>query len=379
MGNRTLLSYLIVSTVFLVLAVITGFEFSSLPYNGTWGSDAGYYYLAASGHGGENSCGAYLGYGYVCTFSVFLAVLPLPIAFYCVIGLVYIFLVFRYFRPIRSGDSDIVWMVAAFNPIVIWTFLKGVKEGFVILFLLVLVKLYGKVVERRTPVEILVFAGAIFVLSTVKFETVAFVALAGLSTEVVMRMEKRVRTATLIAVFSILSLFMLDQFGKMFPEVSFLEKLMAHKTLFFNEEIDQSDTSVNYLFAIARFLLGPGPITPIASLFGDTGFYEPTVIGKILIFWGSIFWLCMLGLAVLGGFALRAVPVRGAKINLAISREVVFSAFAALYYVLTYAFMYGGMVDTRHRAVVYVLLVPLVVPLASRGLMYFGLNKRAQV
>jgi hypothetical protein len=371
MRYKTFLSYLFFSAMFLSLAVAAGIEFSLLPFNGTWGSDAQYYYMAASGQGGESSCTAYLGYGYVCTFTAFLNVLDLPMGFYTLIGMLYIFTVFRYFRPRGNDASAIVWMLLAFNPIVIWTFLKGVKEGFVILFLLLLVKLYGRVIDRGGAINVAFFAIAMLILSTVKFEAVAFVVLAAGSTEVIMRTRNKIRSATLLVALSIFSLFVLDQLGKIFPELALLEKLMAHKALFFTQEIDEPDANVNYLFAVFRFIVGPGPVTPISSLFSETGFYEPTVLGKILIFLGSTFWLGMLGLAGIGMAKVLAKSQYRHRLGAAISRGVVFSALMALYYTLTYAYMYGGMVDTRHRAVVYVLLFPLLTPLASLGLKYF--------
>jgi hypothetical protein len=372
MGYKSFLSYLVFSAVFVALAVVAGVEFSALPYDGTWGSDAQYYYTAASGHGGESSCGAYLGYGYVCTFTAFLNIVDLPMAFYGFIGLLYIYVICKWFGPRGAGTSTMVWMVIAFNPIVIWTFLKGVKEGFVILFLMVLVNLYGRVIRSKKITDVALLVVAVWVVSTVKFEAVAFFVLAALSTELIMRSRNRVRTAAIFVALSILSLFVLDQLETIFPEVAFLKKLMAHQALFFNEEIDQADAKVNYLLAVIRFLTGPGPITPLSSLFADTGFYEPTVIGKVLIFLGSIFWLSVLALSVLGIKKAISGKLHRQYLGTVISRESVFPALMAFFYVLTYAFMYGGMVDTRHRAVVYALLLPILAPLSSLGLKIFA-------
>lgn len=377
MPYKTFLSYLSFSGIFLVLAIFTGLEFSSLPYDGTWGSDAHYYYTAASGQGGAEHCSDYLGYGYVCTFTAFVAVVDLPIAFYALIGLLYIYVVFRCFRA-PSDSSAMIWLLLVFNPIVLWTFLKGVKEGFVIVCLLVLVKIYGSVREDRTALNVLLFAAAILALSTVKFEAVAFVVLAAIATEVVMRANNSIKMAITLVGSAIAVLFVLDQLATFFPGLAFLQKLMAHKELFFTEEISEPGAKVNYLLAIFRFLAGPGPITPISSLFGDTGFYEPTVTGKIMIFLGSLFWLSAMSLAGLGFMRVLSTPRYRISMSAVVNNEVVFGALMAMFYILTYAFMYGGMVDTRHRAVVYVLLFPLLVPLASLGAGYIfpRLNNR---
>jgi hypothetical protein len=369
MRYKTFLAYLAFSGIFLTLAIIAGIEFSSLPYGGTWGSDAQYYYLAAAGKGGEQSCTAYLGYGYVCTFTAFVSVLDLPVAFYALIGLLYIFIAFRYYRP-NGQTSMLIWIVLVLNPIVLWTFLKGVKEGFVIACLLVLVKIYGRMRERFSVLNIFLFAGAILVLSTVKFEAVAFVVFAVAVTEIVMRANNSIKIAVTLVGSAVAVLFVLDQLAGFFPELAFLQKLMAHRELFFTQEISEPDAHVNYLSAIFRFLAGPGPITPISSLFQDTGFYEPTVIGKIMIFLGSLCWLAALGLSALGFMRVLSNPKYRTALGTVISHEVVFSASMSMFYILTYAYMYGGMVDTRHRAVVYVLLFPLLGPLASVGTGY---------
>lgn len=369
MRYKTFLSYLAFSVIFLALAIIAGFEFSNLPYAGTWGSDAQYYYQAAAGRGGEQSCTAYLGYGYVCTFTAFVSVLDLPIAFYTLIGLLYIYIVFRYYRP-SGPTSSLIWLVLVLNPTVLWTFLKGVKEGFVIACLLVLVKIYGRVRARRSMLNMLLFAAAILALSTVKFEAVAFVLLAAIATEVVMRANNSIKMALVLVGGAVAVLFVLDQLAGFFPELAFLQKLMAHRELFFTQEISEPDANVNYLSAVFRFLVGPGPITPISSLFRDTGFYEPTAIGKVMIFLGSLCWLAVLGLSALGFAKVLSNPKYRTSLGAVVNHEIAFAAALSMFYILTYAYMYGGMVDTRHRAVVYVLLFPLLAPIASLGTGY---------
>lgn len=346
--------FFIVFILVSLISFITALEFSALPYNNTWGSDAEYYYISAIDSTYNQSCTEYLAYGYVCLLSSLLSLIDLPVLWYFSFCVIYISLVFIYYIPNNIYSKHLL-IIIYFNPIIIWTFLKGVKESLVILTILCLVVIYKR--KQRDFLFYILSYFFLSILSTVKFESVAFYFLAFVLTEVILKVKNKIKVFYSIMCISILTLFFLDALSVIFPEFETIKKLLSHRELFLTLENSFTDENPNIILSVFRFLLGPGPVTPLTALFINTDFYEPTIIGLLLIFLGSALWLYVLARSMLIFYKLVK---HSNRIELIFSKFEIFSSFLAFNYILTYSYMYGGMVDTRHRAVVYFLLSPIL-------------------
>jgi hypothetical protein len=92
---------------------------------------------------------------------------------------------------------------------------------------------------------------------------------------------------------------------------------------------------------LLRFIIGPGPIR---AMMGNEVFIVTTNIGNVLIFLGALIWWIIIPLMVL----------RIRELIKIISKEVIiFAPF--LTYVFVYIYAYQGSVETRFRAVLYII------------------------
>lgn len=115
---------------------------------------------------------------------------------------------------------------------------------------------------------------------------------------------------------------------------------------------------LTFPLSVARFVLGPGPPNALRQLIYGDAFEVSAFIGDVLILLGSFHWWLML---LLFGVVLAGSLKRGLNILLANSDYLVI----ALIFIATYSFIYLGTGDTRHRAVMYFLLGPVIVPVLS--------------
>lgn len=96
-----------------------------------------------------------------------------------------------------------------------------------------------------------------------------------------------------------------------------------------------------YLVAVPRFLIGPGPIR---ALFGWEAFQVTTTTGNILVALGSLlWWLCV---PLLIGGMLRGTRYWAKHGSILV---------VLLMHIAVYSFAYAGSLETRFRAIVYVL------------------------
>ena len=114
------------------------------------------------------------------------------------------------------------------------------------------------------------------------------------------------------------------------------------------EKFVGSNILIQYIASPFRFILGPGPIRALNQLiFGDV-FETSTSTGDILIFIGSVQWWYFLSKILIR--CQRGLVMFKIIWDL---REAVFLACAFL---TTYAVIYMGTGDTRHRSTMYLLL-----------------------
>jgi len=108
------------------------------------------------------------------------------------------------------------------------------------------------------------------------------------------------------------------------------------------------------ILAVPRFLLGPGPIR---ALFGWEVFWVTTTIGNILIFLGSFAWWWYLPVFVLA-------LLKGPKYWLKYAGIIL----PLLVFLGVYSFAYSGSLETRFRAVTYVLASFAAAPFLESAL-----------
>ena len=98
---------------------------------------------------------------------------------------------------------------------------------------------------------------------------------------------------------------------------------------------------MDIILAISRFLIGPGPIR---AIFGWEAFQVTTSIGNILIFLGAFVWWLFLPVLILAIFKGPSYWLRYSSVLIPL---VVFLG--------VYSFAYSGSLETRFRAIVYIL------------------------
>lgn len=114
-------------------------------------------------------------------------------------------------------------------------------------------------------------------------------------------------------------------------------------------------------FSVTRFVTGPGPIRSVEQLITGDVFEVSTVVGDILIFLGSTQWWLVL-IALLGMTAIWP------RVFLRPLRPVLGFLTLAIVIVGAYSYVYFGTGDTRHRAFMYFFSNPVIVVLFSRVL-----------
>jgi len=97
---------------------------------------------------------------------------------------------------------------------------------------------------------------------------------------------------------------------------------------------------IEVVLAPARFLIGPGPIR---AIFGHEVFWVTTTAGNVLITLGSIMWWAYLPLLLMA-------VMRGANYWLKYASVLI----PLFIFLAAYSFAYSGSVETRFRAIVYV-------------------------
>jgi len=98
---------------------------------------------------------------------------------------------------------------------------------------------------------------------------------------------------------------------------------------------------IDIVLAPARFLIGPGPIR---AIFGHEVFWVTTTMGNILIALGSIMWWVYLPLLLMA-------VLRGPSYWLKYASVLI----PLFIFLAAYSFAYSGSLETRFRAIVYVL------------------------
>ncbi len=106
--------------------------------------------------------------------------------------------------------------------------------------------------------------------------------------------------------------------------------------------------SPEFVLSIGRFLTGPGPVL---AVIGHQRFVHTTTFGNVLIFAGTLFWWIAFPVMVA-----LAVIYRPSQVVHKLSYYLVPSGITVLVMVI----LFSGTGDTRNRATIYVLLLPVL-------------------
>ena len=257
----------------------------------------------------------------------------------CFLAINSLLLVYNFVRKNASYNSkDLIFSLyfLAFNGILVWTFIRNLKDTLFLYCLLVfLISLYNIANKRNIFLNLITISSSTYVLSDIRqWFPYFFVVLILI-----------IFLRYLIYKKHILLVFGLSIVGIMLS-IPFLSRGIEILRLYTISRMGNVSLFKLPIY-MANFLVGPGPIR---SLFPEQAFLHSTNTGNILIFLGSLSWWLFLPL-----FILAITSVKNIKENL-----IVFMILVFYWGMYSYANMGTG--DTRMRAIMYVLAVILTIP-----------------
>ena len=276
-------------------------------------------------------------------------------------------------QPFEVLHTSMVLLVAGFaNGIVVWMVIRNLKETLLLFVLMSYVYAVDSILARRSR------RNAAAVLSILAITLLAYfclnnlrtiggwMALAYLPARLLFgspsynlyRKRKAVSAvAILMAVGLAVAFFSIQRNVRMLNA----QRILYHGALaerFLEDPLLTSQPAL-YPVRFARFLLGPGPLRSLRQILQHDVFEVSTAIGDILILLGSVQWWVTLGF---WGIALARYPKRTWKKTARFADLVVLAAML----IAAYSYVYGGTGDTRHRALVYIVLsAPIMFALAQ--------------
>ncbi len=256
--------------------------------------------------------------------------------------------------PLRQVDYFVVVFAALSfwaNGIVLWMVARGMKEVLIAFFLSFMMYLYS----RGTFHKIASLLLTLFAMAGLRPLGIALPLIGVLSES---RFFPKIKD---IWVFLILILVALSLGERLLNSISLLgwfrEQFGKEAAEQFFDERVFSVPILGYWAALVRFVLGPGPFRSFEQLISGTVFEVSTRIGDILIFLGSVhWWITLILLMFQISFSRRARKNFGEALHL---QRGWF--FMGLTLAATYAYIYFGTGDTRHRALLYLLWSPVFV------------------
>lgn len=244
-----------------------------------------------------------------------------------------------------NGINLFLMCGAFFNPIVLWTAMRGLKEVSLVVCIISVSYIFS---YRRTHpfIFILSLMGLLYAAEGLK-PLGAAVVLVALGFSLVA--EKCGFLRTLFA--TVLVYFAFSFYANVLSDLGgAFYRLLAHREGY--EANAASDfTIIDALLAPLRFMFGPGPYRALLQVYEGGVFIVSTKVGDLLILIGATAWWAVLGFVGVFGVA-------GKLSYKSLSDSSKFCLAFVVIYVITYSLIYFGTGDTRHRAVMYVLLYP---------------------
>lgn len=237
------------------------------------------------------------------------------------------------------------------NGVVLWMVARGMKEVLIIFFLSFMMFLHPLGVFQRA----FGFGVALLSMSGLRPLGMAIPLVAML---VESRFFPKVKSTWLFFVIVIVVLTVGERFLSFIDTLSWFRQQFGEEAArkFFADQVF-SVPVLGYWVAFLRFVLGPGPFRSLEQILSGGVFEESTRVGDFLIFLGSIHWWAILAFFALSIFLSREASKSFWKV-LYLQRGWF---FMGLTLAATYAYIYFGTGDTRHRALLYLLWSPVLV------------------
>ncbi len=371
--------FFVLINVFLYLLFFI--DLQQIAGDGTYGSDASYYWQAIQNvYNGNNSFMEFDAPLFVLWGKIILLSTFYPLHFWIVLNnilLVSTSVLLLCKMLIRNLDSNkfniqntiLVFSVLSLNPTISWMIIRGLKEPLIIfnisLFVYTLEALTSKCFSNA---RVLISFSAFFLI---------FYCLDGL----------RPFGGLLILPYFILRIwFYIYQSGKLlrniykiagiigfafiFPTLlmrfSFITKFQdafGEQSLSSGPEILQNSANsigiLTFPLSVIRFIFGPGPVRSFQQIVSGNIFEVSTPLGDVLIFLGSTEWWIVIGMVSLLIF-------KNLKQNTYLILKFAPFLSIPLVTISIYSYIYFGTGDTRHRAFLYFFLNAVFAFIFSR-------------
>ena len=400
---------LVILSVFILSALILQFELSSYFKSSTYGSDESEYFYwmsdaAESGQGLVPYIGSGLNYLRIGAFSLktspirhafIIRIINILLYSLCV-NIIFIISIERLI-PRMKGKSSLsnaekswgyqrytkIFLISCCNGIIIWAVIRILKESLFLLLIACIFLLARLFYLRRSLFVRLFSLGLAFyfavLLSDVRrgAEFLSLAIFAGtwlveaFRGPFIPRRGSMVRPeyARLINGLGVLLVMAGMLFLLQGPIKRRVQYFFSYEKIYQNYYSSTLTSKLNelgpakYLVALPRFVLGPGPYSSLkrlvsgeVTLAGTTASESAIVstnVGNLLIFLGSLQWWVTLV------FVFIALLIK--RLNAAnLFRFTPDFAILISIHVASYVFAYLGTGDTRHRAVMYFLAIPIV-------------------
>ena len=287
-------------------------------------SDSEYYFNA---YYSTETCTNFNGMGFVCYARFFAAILDYTefIGLHTLFYIVLLLLVARTIRTIHPKLAKVI-ILSFSHPFVLFVFVRGLKEMLLILtvILTALLIIHGGYIIKKLSMFPFLFT---FVVT--RPLGLALVVLSLISSRF---MPRLIVTALLAFIAANLPVRFIPVYGQYLAE---------HAMLF----VESGFSSGSFL-APVRFLIGPTPIKPFMAFFDSSIYTYGTLVTLIILFIGSFYSLYI--------FLLLFRHAKEIPVNFVYASNIFFViAFVTL---IIYSMIYGGSVDTRHRAFFFVTL-----------------------
>lgn len=237
------------------------------------------------------------------------------------------------------------------NGIVLWMVVRGMKEVLIAFFLSFMMYLYSRGTLQRTAGFLL----TLFAMSGLRPLGMVIPLIGALSES---RLFPKIKNIWAFLILIAAVLVVGERFLSILDVVVWFREQFGEEAAkkFFDERVFNIPI-LGYWIAAVRFVLGPGPFRSLEQLVSGEVFEVSTRMGDILIFLGSIhWWVTLILLTFHISFSQKARKNFGEALYL---QRGWF--FMGLTLVATYAYIYFGTGDTRHRALLYLLWSPLFV------------------
>lgn len=238
------------------------------------------------------------------------------------------------------------------NGVVLWMVARGMKEVLIVFFLSFMMFLHSLGTFQRT-------VGLALALLAMSGLRPLGMALPLIATLVESRFFPKVKNIWIFFIIIAVGLSLGERFLENIAVLGWFRKQFGAEAA---EEFIGGGQILNvpilgYWVAFLRFVLGPGPFRSLEQLVSGAVFEVSTRVGDVLIFLGSVHWWITLMLLVLHiSFSRKAREAFGEALYL---QRGWF--FMGLTLAATYAYIYFGTGDTRHRALLYLLWAPVFV------------------